>query len=179
MSLNYARSRGWNTHSDRNTSQAGIVILSDGSTRSLSGYVDVRLSVGNEVVSKHFYILEDLTYDVLLGDHTLDQLDLWNKHANSFVDIKHDQSAEFHNIQWRERFNKIEREVDFMISGASMSSNTQQSPLTRLSDFSKSSFFRVRLLRTRSREMMSKGELMKHELWQRLYEADTIGRRST
>jgi hypothetical protein len=56
------------------------------------GFVDVSLGLKGHVPRSRFYVLDwlvcDVLLDVLLGDYTLENLDVFNKHVESFIDLE-------------------------------------------------------------------------------------------
>ncbi|KAI1170637.1 hypothetical protein F4777DRAFT_105571 [Nemania sp. FL0916] len=117
VSLNYAKLRGWDI--DPLPYDEGFVILSDGTIAKVSGHVDVDLFLrGTNNESKRFYVLDGLVSDVVLGDTTLDELDVFNEHIDLFVDLDElEEGEDFFIIEWVERLNKIEAEVDCLLQG--------------------------------------------------------------
>ncbi|KAK9781945.1 putative Peptidase A2 domain-containing protein [Seiridium cardinale] len=84
----------------------------------LTGYVEASLSIGGKSVLRRFYVLDDLVNDVVLGDETLNESQVFTMHKDSFVDVlDHEEDKDFCMIEWVERFNEVEEKVDEMLSG--------------------------------------------------------------
>jgi hypothetical protein len=160
ISLRYARYCGWKT--DRH--ETGRVILSDGTVQQLEGSVELDLEIGVEKISRRFYVLDGLKCDVLLGDDSLQHMDVWNDHGDAFVDIEDDdaEATNFWNIEWVERFDNLEAEVDALVEG-------RQVPVTtmRLHGI-------VKRFRFSSKTDFDRGEQLKGVLWNRLNQVDQI-----
>ncbi|KAI1160101.1 hypothetical protein F5B18DRAFT_540887 [Nemania serpens] len=116
VSLEYARFRGWDITCL--PVDEGFVILSDGTIAKVLGYVDADLRVGGIATGeRRFYVLDGLVADIILGDATLDELDVFNVHVRSFVDLEEvDGIEDFYMIEWVERLNKLETEVDRLLA---------------------------------------------------------------
>ncbi|KAI0508639.1 hypothetical protein F5B22DRAFT_386203 [Xylaria bambusicola] len=116
VSHEYAKFRGWDI--TRLPDDEGFVVLSDGTTAKVFGYVDADLRVqGHATGERRFYVLDGLVSDVILGDPTLDELDVFNAYVDSFVDLKDVSTAEdFYMIEWVERLNELEAKVDDLLS---------------------------------------------------------------
>ncbi|ETS74076.1 hypothetical protein PFICI_13942 [Pestalotiopsis fici W106-1] len=97
----------------------GFVKLSNGTVKKLLGYSDNRLNLGEDLREKRFFVLDGLVADVVLGDDTLEDLDVFNKHVDSFVDQDDFIEADnFHMIEWRERYDSVERNVETLLRAA-------------------------------------------------------------
>lgn len=106
-SLEYAQYRGWDVGTL--PPDEGYVELADGSIEKVCGFVDTSLSIRGQTALKRFYILDGLQCDLILGDEMVDEIDLYNKHESSFVDVQDiDESAEFCAIKWLQIDNRVE-----------------------------------------------------------------------
>lgn len=114
VSLEYAESRGWDI--SYLPSDEGYVMLSNGTMKKVTGYVDTWLNLGEDVSKRRFYVLEGLVSDVVLGDGTLEDLDVFNKYVDLFVDSDDQVKVDaFHMIEWIERYDNVERDVETLL----------------------------------------------------------------
>lgn len=100
-SLDYALLRKWDIsplpHDE------GFVILSDNKVVKAQGNVDTELRIQGEARRRRFYILDGLVSDVVLGEETIDTMDVFNKYRDSFVDLPgHDEDSQFCLIRWKD-----------------------------------------------------------------------------
>jgi predicted aspartyl protease len=102
MSLAYVQHRGFKIQEVEPKYQ--FVEFADGSQKKLSGTVLVRFNIGSsndEEAPRHFYVLEGLTSDVLLGNNTLEDFDAFNTYRGELVDLEeYDNDTDFHLIRW-------------------------------------------------------------------------------
>lgn len=107
VSAEYAAFRGWEAESLH--PDEGFVELADGSITRACGYVDTWLAIQGNTALKRFYILNDLQCDLLLGDETIDETDLFNKHSDSFYDLDNcDDDGDIFAIKWIEIEDRVE-----------------------------------------------------------------------
>ena len=109
VSLKYAQTRGWDIKKLK--SDEGYVQLSDGSIVKLAGYVKTRLDVGTTSSLQTFYVLEGLECDVLLGDGTLQELDVFKQHESLFEDLQQSKVGIFHFIKWLQKMEDHARQI--------------------------------------------------------------------
>ncbi|KAK5057549.1 hypothetical protein LTR84_011549 [Exophiala bonariae] len=83
------------------------VEFADTSQKILSGSVLVSFRFGSrnandtDELLRRFYILDELTTDVLIGNNTLDDFDAFNTYRGELVDLEeYDGSTDFHLIRW-------------------------------------------------------------------------------
>lgn len=85
----------------------GYIEFADGTTKRLQGVVSVPFSVGDKdhpPQIKQFYVLEGLTTEIILGDATLHDLDVFNTCREAFVNLEErDLFSDFHFIRWAQR----------------------------------------------------------------------------
>ena len=113
VSLEYARQRGWKVK--KLERGKGFVQLANKTIVKVSGYVKVRLSIGGYSNRKIFFVLDGLICSALLGDATLEELDVFNKYESAFVDIVSNPRADgCHIISWVER---LKQRTDEILSG--------------------------------------------------------------
>ncbi|KAH9908476.1 hypothetical protein F4778DRAFT_776773 [Xylariomycetidae sp. FL2044] len=167
VSLEYARHRDWDI--TRLPNDEGFVILSDGSLVKITGYVDANLRVAGKAKEKRFYVLKGLVTDVILGDDTLDELDVFNKHAESFVDLDDADAVEdFYMIEWVERLSRIEREVDDILAQNGGQPQVAAAPRNTWSRFASAR------LRTRDSARAPSNYAITTELRRRLERLDSV-----
>lgn len=101
ISLRYARSRRWKVvHLPRHI---GFVELADGTKTKVVGYVDAPLEIGGIKYLKRWYILHDLACDVLIGDETIEETDLFVTHSKQLLNTDAvDEQYAFHLMKWIE-----------------------------------------------------------------------------
>ncbi|RYP25877.1 hypothetical protein DL768_011641 [Monosporascus sp. mg162] len=79
------------------TEEVLVVQFADGSTANTLGAVQVPFSVGNldpvkgfmsrgQTLDTVFHVLENLSSDILIGQDTIEELDLFNRHADSLLE---------------------------------------------------------------------------------------------
>ncbi|KAF3010329.1 hypothetical protein E8E14_007671 [Neopestalotiopsis sp. 37M] len=91
--------------------ETSYVKLADGSQKHLAGYVEAGLSVNGSETPHRFYVLKGLVCDVLLGDGTLEALDVFQKCPDAFVS-QGNQKESFCAIKWEERSKEVENSVE-------------------------------------------------------------------
>jgi hypothetical protein len=83
------------------------VEFADSTRKRLSGVVFVPFAVGSrseKETLRKFYVLDGLTSDVLLGNHTLEELDAFNAYRDELVDLEeYDELCDFHFIRWAQK----------------------------------------------------------------------------
>ena len=84
VSLQYARSYQWKIA--RLPRHVGFVELADGTTTKVAGYVDAPLVIEGKTYLRRWYILHALVCDVLIGDETIEETDLFNTHLEHLLD---------------------------------------------------------------------------------------------
>jgi hypothetical protein len=112
VSRAYAFQRGWKVKKLRRGK--GFVQLANKTIVKVSGYVKLRLSIDKSSKPKRkiFYVLDGLVCDVLLGDATLEEFDVFNQYESSFVDVVHDPEAQdCHNINWVEKMKQRTKNI--------------------------------------------------------------------
>ena len=115
VSLAYAQMRGWDI--TRLPLDEGFVILANGDARKVFGYVDMDLKIQGKSKSERFYVLDGLESSVILGDDTIDEFKVFGL-DDVFVDMSDfDVNEAFCLIQWVERYDEMEREVDELLNG--------------------------------------------------------------
>ena len=158
VSLEYAIRRHWTIK--RTPSHQGQVLLSDGTIEDLEGYVERTISVAGTQTTRRFHVLNGLTCDVLLGNEFIHDLDVWNNHAESLIEVEAGDSYDLYNIEWVGCFNKIEQEVEALLQA-------KPPPTTGRGRFG--------LIDRLSRKSNSgSGQQIKSALEQRLYEIDFV-----
>jgi hypothetical protein len=159
VSRAYAFQRGWKIKKLRRGK--GFVQLANKTLVKVSGYVKLRLSIDKSSKPKRkiFYVLDGLICDVLLGDATLEEFDVFNQYESSFVDVIHDSEAhECHNINWVEKMRQRTKDIldgNFPTPALSPNSVVPQSQQTQqqvIPRSSKSSRFKRRISNTGSRK---------------------------
>ncbi|KAK6079241.1 hypothetical protein SCUP234_05794 [Seiridium cupressi] len=128
VSREYAQFRGWDITTLPHNE--GFVMLANEDIVKLTGYVETSLSIGGKSALRRFYVLDDLVNDVVLGDGTLNESQVFTMHKESFVDVlDHEEDRDFCMIEWVERFNEVEEKVDEMLSGQNIGMvQPQESP---------------------------------------------------
>jgi hypothetical protein len=110
VSLQYARSRGWEIKR-LHEHEESYVMLADEDEVQLAGYVEACLSVEGNEMMKRFYVLQGLVCDIILGDPTLESLDVFKNFKDSFIDW-HQGEDSMCMITWAKRFDKVEEDVE-------------------------------------------------------------------
>ena len=114
-----------------------VVMLSDGSLKSLRGYMDLPLEVGRRISARRFYVLDGLTVDVILGDECLEEMDVYDYHNEEYLTATDGNLDDgFLNINWVGESDKVQRDVDNLISTGGL---TQQAPHGRTHWYSRMS----------------------------------------
>lgn len=105
-SLEYTQLRGWDVQPL--PSDKGYVQLADGSIERVCGFVETSRIRGRSAL-KRFYVLDGLRCDLILGEDLVDEIDLYNSHESSFVDLQGSENeADFWAIKWLEIDNRVE-----------------------------------------------------------------------
>lgn len=119
VSLDYARSRKWKTIPL--TDGEGYVVLANNELVKLTGYVGTAFEIpGGYPESRRFYVLDGLACDDLLGDPTIEALDIFNQFQDFIIDRVSAKNRDcFHVIQWVETIDEIGQEVEKILAGSS------------------------------------------------------------
>ncbi|GAW12945.1 hypothetical protein ANO14919_023180 [Xylariales sp. No.14919] len=169
VSFNYAKLRGWDV--DPLPHDEGFVILSDGTIAKVFGHVDVDLFLRGTInKGKRFYVLDGLISDVVLGDTTVDELDVFNAHIDSFVDLGEVEEVEdFFMIEWVQRLDKFEAHVDrLLVTHSTATGSPVAAPINTWGRIYRAA------KRQGGREVDYKPEEIKAELRRRLQDLDII-----
>jgi len=86
-----------------------MVQFADGSTASLLGQIQTKLvigKIGGLEIARTFYVLEDLTCDMLLGEELLNESDAFETFKDAFFTNNDECLAQVNTIVW---LNKWER----------------------------------------------------------------------
>ncbi|KAL1871655.1 hypothetical protein Daus18300_004655 [Diaporthe australafricana] len=118
VSLDYASSRNWKTIPLPDGE--GYVMLANSELVKLIGYIEKAFQVpGGYLESRRFYVLDGLASDVVLGDPTIEALDLFNNFKGDLIDLDTAEDMDcFHMIQWVETIDKMGEEVEQILSGS-------------------------------------------------------------
>lgn len=119
VSLDYARSRKWRIRPLPD--DEGYVLLANNELVKLKGYVKTAFEIpGRRPRTKRFYVLDGLMCDAVLGDPTLEALDVFNTAGSSIIEssTSEDMNA-FHMIQWVEKIDEIGQDAERILSDAS------------------------------------------------------------
>lgn len=96
------------------------VMLADGELVRLGGYVETTLGIRGGCIRERFYILDGLACEAVIGDSTIESLDLFNKFSGSLIDFGLiDERDNFYNIAWVETsgtLNDIEKETNRLLT---------------------------------------------------------------
>lgn len=102
------------------TDEEAWVMLADGEMVRLEGYVETTLGVQDGCTKERFYVLDGLTCGAVIGDSTIESLDLFNKFGDSLIDLDLvEERDNFHNIAWVDTssaLNDIEKETDRLLT---------------------------------------------------------------
>lgn len=109
-SLKYAQLRGWDIQPLPD--DKGFVTLADQQVVKVQGFVDANLLIQDEERQRRFCIIDGLICNVLLGDETIDVMEVFSKHQDSLVDLDLDLSSttvnnEFCVIRWAEFYDEV------------------------------------------------------------------------
>lgn len=110
VSLHYAQSRGWKIKR-LHEHEESYVMLADEEEVQLAGYVEASLSVKGNEMMRWFYVLQGLVCDIILGDSTLESLDVFKNFKDAFVDWSQGEDS-ICMITWAKRFDKVEEDVE-------------------------------------------------------------------
>lgn len=108
VSLEWAEFRRWRimpVPEDEDT-----VMVANGELHRLQGFVDVVLSMGPGFagVEKRLYVMDGLSSDAVLGDPTIESLDLFGKFGGLLIDLHlPEESDAFNNIVWIKKAGKV------------------------------------------------------------------------
>lgn len=118
VSLGYAKSRKWQVK--LLPEGEGYVQLANDELVKLTGYVETTFEYAGECrISKRFYVLDGLACDVVLGDPTLEALDIFNTAASSIIDrSESEELGDFRMIQWIEEIDKIGQDAESILAGS-------------------------------------------------------------
>lgn len=120
-SSEYAQFQGWDVTAF--PGDEGFVMLANEEIVKLAGYTEMCLSIRGRSMMRRFYILDGLVSDIILGDQTLEDFDIFLNYKDSFVKMKGEGEEDFCMIQWVERFNEVEKDVDAILNGQNSSGN--------------------------------------------------------
>ncbi|CZR56024.1 uncharacterized protein PAC_05912 [Phialocephala subalpina] len=105
ISIDCCQRLGLLSHAE--SSEDIFVQFADGSIAALSGRVDLQVSPGNLLSStRTFYILNDMTCDLILGEDFLYQLDAFESYKELFSIIEDNGPSNINTIVW---LTKLER----------------------------------------------------------------------
>jgi hypothetical protein len=125
MSLSYVTSRGFLIE-DVEDEEANVE-FADGSTARLTGKVKVDIALDSKDFVKEnmtFYVLENLTCDILLGEDFIFGKDVFQKYQQYFImDEKERLGSEVSTIIWQKKAEKLLSRLGFR---RKRSSSTQQ-----------------------------------------------------
>ncbi|KAJ4416618.1 hypothetical protein N0V82_006627 [Gnomoniopsis sp. IMI 355080] len=101
VSPDLVKLQGWNVTSLRDADS--WVMLADGEMVKLDRYVETTLGISGGCINERFYVLEGLSCDAVIGDPTIESLDLFNRFSNSLIDLDFpEEKVNFYNITWVE-----------------------------------------------------------------------------
>lgn len=121
VSLTYAKFREWEIKSL--PEGEGYVLLANNELVKLAGYVETTLGIRGGCIARRLYVLDGLACDVVLGDPTIEALDIFNKFQSSLVDTTVAEDMDpFHMIQWVEEIDQIEHELEDLLARPSIAS---------------------------------------------------------
>ncbi|KAK5049096.1 hypothetical protein LTR84_005519 [Exophiala bonariae] len=105
MSLSFVQQNGFKIEPNRRDQE--YIQFADGSTQRLKGVVSVPFSIGQGQYGNRdheFHVLDRLTSEVLLGNSTLRELDVFDSYGHELVDVEeYDGFSDFHFIRWVQR----------------------------------------------------------------------------
>ncbi|KAK7711505.1 G protein subunit beta [Diaporthe eres] len=115
VSLTYAKFREWQIK--KLPEGEGYVLLANNELVKLAGYVETTLGIRGGCIPRRLYVLNGLVCDVVLGDPTIESLDIFNKFQSSLVDTTAVEDMDpFHMIQWVEEIDHIEHELEELLA---------------------------------------------------------------
>lgn len=115
VSLSYAKFREWKLESL--PEDEGYVLLANNELVKLAGYVDTTLGIRGGCIPRRLYVLDGLFCDVVVGDPTIEALDIFNEFQSSLVDTASAEGMDlFCNIQCVDKIKQIEDEVDQLLA---------------------------------------------------------------
>lgn len=115
VSLSYAKSRQWQIESI--AEGEGYVLLANSELVKLAGYVDTTLGIRGGCIRRRLYVPDGLVCDVVLGDPTIEALDIFNEFRSSLVGITFAEDTDpFHMIQWVEEMNHFGHELEGLLA---------------------------------------------------------------
>lgn len=102
------------------TNEEAWVMLADGEMVRLDGYLETTLGIQHGFTKERFYVLDGLTCGAVIGDSTIESLDLFNRFGGSLIDLDLvDERDNFHNIAWvgtSALLDDIEKETDRLLT---------------------------------------------------------------
>lgn len=115
VSLSYAKLRDWQI--EPLPEDEGYVLLANNELVKLAGYVDTTLGIRGGCIPRRLYVLDGLVCDVVLGDPTIEALDIFNEFQSSLVETTAAEEIDlFCNIQCVDKIKQIEHEVDQLLA---------------------------------------------------------------
>ena len=108
MSLSYVTKRGFELEKIEN--EEAEVVFADGSLATLAGKVTISLIVCSDSPLEGemlFYVLEDLTCDILFGEDFLHSNEIFQKHQTAFSTIEADGFSEANAVFKKNKFEKL------------------------------------------------------------------------
>lgn len=115
VSLTYAKFREWQIK--KLPEGEGYVLLANNELVKLTGYVETTLGIRGGCIPRRLYVLDGLVCDVVLGDPTIETLDIFNKFQSSLVETTAVEDMDpFHMIQWVEEIDQIEHELEELLA---------------------------------------------------------------
>lgn len=122
VSLDYVNQREWQIHPL--SEDECYVMLANNELVKLAGHVETTLGIQGGCMSKKLYVLDGLMCDVVLGDPTIEMLDLFNNFKDSLIDVDGVEDTAFHMIQWVEKMEQISLEVEQILAGQAEKEST-------------------------------------------------------
>lgn len=115
VSLSYAKFREWKV--EPLPEDEGYVLLANNELVKLAGYVDTTLGIRGGCIPRRLYVLDGLFCDAVVGDATIETLDIFNEFQSSLVDTAPVEAMDlFCNIQCVDKVRQIEHKVDELLA---------------------------------------------------------------
>lgn len=120
VSLEYARSRSWEIQPS--IEDESYVLLANNELVKLSGYVETTLRIKprcdskEQCVPKKLFVLDGLVCDVVLGDSTIESLNIFDEYSNSIAEAMEPEGMDaFRMIQWIEKIDQMANELEHLV----------------------------------------------------------------
>jgi hypothetical protein len=125
VSLDYANSRGWEIRPL--PEDEAYVLLANDELAKLAGYIETTLMIQGRGIFKKLFVLDGLVCDAVLGDPTIEALNIFDEFKASIIDVIEPEGTDaFRMIQWIEKIDEIQNELErLVLNGEVLPGNCQ------------------------------------------------------